>query len=104
MAKPRRVPQAASKPLPRRKDELNLAASANAPVVFFDVVTNAATSNGIVSVTLDAYRHLAPCEGDLLIDRVVVAHLRMSIPAARNLFEVLNKVMLAVAPAHGEAD
>ena len=75
-------------------------ASAHAPFLYLDIATNFGCNNGIVNVTLEAVRYMSTGP-KITLDRVVVAHLRMSIPAANSLKAALDGALLLASPAAG---
>jgi hypothetical protein len=75
-------------------------ASAHAPFLYFDIATNFGFNNGIVNVTLETVRYMSAGQ-KVTLDRVVVAHLRMSIPAASSLKAALDGALLLASPAAG---
>ncbi len=79
-------------------------ASAHAPFLYFEDVPTFGLLNGIVRVTLEASRlySVSPQDG-ATADRVVVAHLRMSIPAALSLKAAIEGALLLAAQAHSDA-
>jgi hypothetical protein len=83
--------------------ELSLTGSAGAPFIFFEAATNYGFHNGIANITLEASRSLS-MEGKLLRDRVIVAHLRMSLTAAMSLRAALNGIALMAVPQTGRPD
>jgi hypothetical protein len=82
------------------QDDLAVDASANAPIIYFDGASNYGVNNGVANVTLEASRFMLVA-GQVVRDRVVVAHLRMSIPAAMNLNAALNGLALLAVPQGG---
>jgi hypothetical protein len=83
--------------------ELSLAGSAAAPFVYFEAATNFGLQNGVASITLEASRSLT-VGGKLIRDRVIVAHLRMSLPAVMSLQAALNGITLLATPPAGRSD
>jgi hypothetical protein len=77
--------------------------SAHAPIVYFENASVYSVSSGIVKVTLEAERLLPGGEGTVLVDRVVVAHLRMNILGAKGLRDALDKMILAAMPTESPA-
>lgn len=75
-------------------------ASAHAPFLYFDIATNFGFNNGIVNVTLETVRYMSAGQ-KVALDRVVVAHLRMSIPAVRSLKAAVDGALLLASPAAG---
>jgi hypothetical protein len=69
-----------------------------APVIYFDNAPTFGFNNGIANVTLDAVRFLTEGAKGVIVDRIVVAHLRMSISAAMHLRGALDGVILAAIP------
>jgi len=84
--------------IPSVAGAISALASANAPFIYFDGAPNYAFANGIVSVTLEALRH-TPAGDNILVDRVSVAHLRMSAPAAIALRHALDAALKLVDPS-----
>lgn len=82
---------------PARVGELSALASAHAPFLYFDTVPSFGVRYGVANVTLEAFRFI-PSGTEMLHDRVAVAHLRMSLDAARILRDALNGVLLAATP------
>jgi len=78
--------------------------SANAPLLYFDEASAYGHVNGIIRLTLEAARlyPATPAPG-VKIDRVVVAHLRMNIQAARSLKQAIEGALLLAAPPESEA-
>jgi hypothetical protein len=89
--------------IPSRAGEISGVASAHAPFLYFDGAPTFGCHNGIVNVTLDAVRFMV-AEQQARQDRVVVAHLRMSVPAALLLKDAIEKALLLAAPAAGSSD
>lgn len=86
--------------MPSRAGDISALASAQAPFIYFDMAPTFGCLDGIVNVTLEAVRHQLPNPSvGVVSDRVVVAHLRMSVPAATVLRDVLNQALLLAAPA-----
>jgi hypothetical protein len=69
---------------------LSALATAHAPLIFFDEVSNHGYYNGIVHITLEAIRFMG-IEGAPVSDRVVVAFLRMNLPALATLKQAVIK-------------
>jgi len=78
--------------------------SAHAPFLYFEDASAFGHINGIIRVTLEATR-LYPEAGEhgAKIERVVVGHLRMNIPAARSLRAALDGALFLAAPAETES-
>jgi hypothetical protein len=92
--KPSGRPPVRPAPLP-----LSESGSAHAPILYFEEVPTFGHFNGVIRVTLEAARLYAVVPGQVTSDRVVVAHLRMSIPAARSLIAGLQGALLLANPA-----
>ena len=91
-----------SEVLPGRVDEISGVGSANAPFIYTDWIGAKGINSGVVSITLEASRLMA-VGNKLTRDRVVVAHLRMSLQSMRVLRAVLDEVeLLAQPPASNE--
>lgn len=84
--------------IPSQAGEISGIASAHAPFLYFDNTPTFGCQNGIVNITLEAVRHMA-VGNTATNDRVVVAHLRMSIPAARALKAAIDGALLLAIPA-----
>jgi hypothetical protein len=76
--------------------------SAHAPILFFDEVPTFGHSNGIVRITLEAFRLYAKTPEKVESDRVVVAHLRMNLATAKALINALEGAILMATPAETE--
>jgi hypothetical protein len=74
--------------------------SAHAPIIYFEDASAFGHINGMIRLTLEAAR-LYPATPDpgVRVDRVIVAHLRMNIPAARSLKKALEGALLLAAPS-----
>jgi hypothetical protein len=78
--------------------------SANAPMLYFEEASAFGHINGIIRLTLEAARmYPATPDPGVKIDRVIVAHLRMNIPAARSLKKALEGALLMATPLESEA-
>ena len=82
---------------------VDLAASAGAPYVYFDMSAASGHINGVIQVTLVANR-LVPTGGNVEIDQVIAGHLRMSVPAAHSLKLALEAAILLARPAASDAE
>lgn len=83
-----------SESVPSRHGQTSGLASAQAPYIYFDSAAAWAVQDGVVFVTLDALRLMPHAEG-VRTDGVVVAHLRMSLAAAKRLRGALDTAILA---------
>ena len=73
--------------------------SANAPFIYFEGAPTFGHMNGIIRITLEATRiYPGPSEGTVAAERVLVAHLRMNIPAARALRKAVDGALLLATP------
>ncbi len=88
-------PQAAAK-----GPEVNIsdAGSAQAPFLYFERASAFGHFEGLVRITLESQRILPHSSGGVTVDRVVNAHLRMSIPAAQSLQRAIEGALLMMAP------
>lgn len=80
--------------------EISLAASTNAPFIYFEEALAFGHLNGIVLITLEAQR-IIPNPQAVIIDRVIVAHLRMNVVAALSLKKAIEDALLLATPAVG---
>jgi hypothetical protein len=81
--------------VPRVRGGFSAIGSAGAPFIYFDNVPFFGLMNGVAQITLDANRLWgADSESRPIIDRVIVAHLRTTLPAVRALRAALDAVIL----------
>jgi hypothetical protein len=73
-------------------------ASANAPFVYFENAPMFGHVDGVVRITLAAVRDY-PVAGKVGTDIAVVAHLRMSVSAAKSLKAAIDGALLLAAPS-----
>lgn len=76
-------------------------ASAHAPFIYFDGAANFSFAGGVASITLEAIRFTSVGK-DVLRDRVVVAHLRMSVAALKSLKHAIASIELGLSSTQGE--
>lgn len=77
--------------------------SAHAPFLYFESASAFGFYGGVVRVTLEAVRTIPTGQdGGVINDRVITAHLRMSIPAALSLKEAIEGALLLARPAESE--
>jgi hypothetical protein len=94
--------------IPSVEGSLSAIASANAPMLYFEEAPVFGAYNGVLRVTLTAGRLLPqrPSAPDgpygVSRDHVVVAHLRMTVPAARLLKAAIDDAILLATPAAGD--
>jgi hypothetical protein len=69
------------------------------PFLYFEDATAFSHLNGMVRITLEAARIVPTGGGNATFDRVIVAHLRMNVPAARALKAAIEGALLLAAPA-----
>jgi hypothetical protein len=89
--------------IPSVAGEISAIASAHAPFLYFEQISAFGHLNGIIRITLEASRDM-PAPGNpqaAVADRVIVAHLRMNVPAALSLKAALEGALLMAAPAAG---
>ena len=105
MSQNSRVPPPAVETLPSVEGGVSAIASAHAPFLCFEDAPAYGHLNGIIRVTLTASRDI-PIPGAQKpgSDQVIVAHLRMNIPAAQALRAALHNALLLAAPAVGTSD
>ena len=86
------------------REMLPLAAgsSAHAPMLYFEDAPTFGHLNGVIQVTLEAVQIVSEPSG-VKRERVVVAHLRMNILAARALRAALEGALLIAAPSESHA-
>ena len=78
---------------------------AHAPFLYFENASAFGHLSGIIRITLEAARIIpAPGNQGVVIDRVIVAHLRMNIPAALSLKAAIDGALLLATPAAGTPD
>jgi hypothetical protein len=86
--------------LPSVQGGVSAIASAHAPFLYFENVPAVGHLNGIIRVTLTASRDMPIPGADAPgTDQVVVAHLRMNVPAAIALRTSLDAALLLATPA-----
>jgi hypothetical protein len=73
-------------------------ASANAPMIFFDSVPTMGFFNGVAHMSLSAMRFM-PGPGGVMLDTVMVAHLRMNSLTLQALKDAIAQVELLARPA-----
>ena len=89
--------------IPSVAGEVSAIASAHAPFLYFDNAPVFGHINGVIRITLEASRDI-PAPGrqqTVASDRVIVAHLRMNIPAALALKAAIEGALLLAAPTAG---
>ena len=90
--------------IPSVAGEISAVASAHAPFLYFDNAPAFGYLNGIVRITLEAGRDMPTPGQTVASDRVIVAHLRMNIPAALSLKAAIDGALLLATPAAGTPD
>ena len=81
--------------------EVNIsdAGSAQAPFLYFERASAFGHFEGLVRITLESQRILPHASGGgVTVDRVVNAHLRMSVPAAQSLQRAIESALLMLTP------
>ena len=89
--------------IPSVAGEISAIASAHAPFLYFEHASAFGHLNGIIRITLEAAR-IMPAPGNpraAVTDRVIVAHLRMNVPAALSLKAAIEGALRLAAPASG---
>jgi hypothetical protein len=79
--------------IPSRVDQISAIASAHAPFLYFHQVSTYGATYSILNVTLEANRYMLDAAGAPVRDRVVVAHLRMSVPAAKTMKAAISEAL-----------
>ena len=87
--------------IPSVAGEISAVASAHAPFLYFDNISAFGYVNNVVRITDEAVRDMPTPGQTVSLDRVIVAHLRMNIPAARALEAAIEGALLLAAPAAG---
>jgi hypothetical protein len=87
--------------IPSVAGEISAVASAHAPFLYFDNAPVFGCFNGVVRIMLEAVRTMPTPGQTVSTDRVIVAHLRMSIPAALALKAAIEGALLLATPAAG---
>ena len=84
--------------------EVAEAASALAPIIYFEEVPTFGHMSGIIRITLDAIRiYPGSAPNTVKTDRVLVAHLRTNLLGARMLRDALDKALLMANPPETES-
>lgn len=81
--------------------EVNIsdAGSAQAPFLYFERASAFGHFEGLIRITLESQRILPHASGGgVTVDRVVNAHLRMSVPAAQSLQRAIESALLMLTP------
>ncbi len=85
--------------IPSVQGSISAIGSANAPFIYFENVPFYGFLNGVGQVTMEAGRIFgADANGKVILDRVIVAHLRGNIPAIRSLRAALDGILLMAEP------
>jgi len=85
--------------IPSVRGSISAIGSANAPFIYFENVPFYGLLNGVGQITMEAGRIFgADADGKVILDRVVVAHLRGNIPAIRALRAALDGILLMAEP------
>jgi hypothetical protein len=88
--------------IPSVERVISAIASAHAPFIYFEGAPAFGHMNGIIRVTLEAYKDTPIPPESVASDRVIVAHLRMNIPAALSLKAALEGALLLAKPVAGQ--
>ena len=84
---------------PSSQANLSAATGTHAPFLYFDNAPVFGYFNGVVRVTLEVFRDMNGPNREVVTDRVIVGHLRMSIEAAKSLKSALEGALLIAMPA-----
>jgi hypothetical protein len=83
--------------IPSVAGDVSAIGSANAPFIYFDGAPTFGFNEGIGNITLEALRNIH-AGGKLVSDKVIVAHLRMSLPAMLRLKSAIEGALLLAQP------
>jgi hypothetical protein len=83
--------------IPSVAGDVSGVASANAPFIYFDGAPTFGLNEGVVNITLEALRYVH-AHGKVVSDKVIVAHLRMSLPAMLRLKSAIEGALLLAQP------
>jgi hypothetical protein len=78
-------------------------ASDHAPFLYFEHAPNFGHLNGVIQITLEAQRFTTQSANNIVRERVVVAHLRMSLPSAMSFKAAIEGALLLANPASSES-
>jgi hypothetical protein len=81
--------------------EISAVDSTHAPILYFDNVRVLGHNHGVIRITLEALRDLPATRKRPTMDSVIVAHLRMGVPAAQALKAAIENALLLAAPPAG---
>lgn len=86
-------------PVPYHARPINKLASAHAPFLYFEEAATFGVANGVLQITLEAASIHGADGATVVNERIIVAHLRMNVPAARALKAAIESaLLLANAP------
>lgn len=89
--------------IPSYQGDVSAIASAHAPFLYFDAAPTFGFNEGVVNITLDVRRNM-PSGTTVVWDRVVIAHLRMTVSGAHSLLGALNGALLLASDAAGSPE
>jgi hypothetical protein len=93
------TPPVVTENIPAHAGQISAIGSANAPFIYFESASFFGLLDGVARMTLEANRLIATGpDGRVAVDRVVVAHLRSSLPALRSLRAAIDGVLLMAEP------
>jgi len=85
--------------IPSLAGGISALASANAPFIYFENAPFFGMMNGVGKIALESFRQIALAEdGQVQVDRVIVAHLVGNIVAIKNLRAALDGIILMAEP------
>jgi hypothetical protein len=96
------VPIQVAEIIPSVAGDVSGVASANAPFIYFDGAPTFGFNEGIANVTLEALRYIH-ANGKIVGDKVIVAHLRMSVPGMMRLKAAIEGALLLAQPVDNPA-
>jgi len=91
-------PSVVAENIPSHAGQISAIASAHAQFLYIDRASTYGANHSILNITLEADRNMIDAAGAPARDRVVVAHLRMSIPAALSLKAAIEGALLLAQP------
>jgi hypothetical protein len=91
------VPVQVAEIIPSVAGDVSGVASANAPFIYFDGAPTFGFKEGIANITLEALRYVH-ANGKVISDKVIVAHLRMSLPGMLRLKSAIEGALLLAQP------
>jgi hypothetical protein len=91
------IPVQVAEIIPSVAGDVSGIASANAPFIYFDGAPTFGFNEGVANITLEALRY-SHAQGKIVSDKVIVAHLRMGLPAMLRLKGAIEGALLLAQP------